>query len=263
MIAADFDYLRPRDIDEALAALADPEARLIAGGHSLIPLMKLRFARPTTLVDIGRLDLAGVGVEDGRLRVGALTTYDELLRTDMPVPDALREAAASVGDAQIRNAGTIGGAVAHCDPASDIAAALLALDAVVRVRGLDGSREVEIGEFFRGPYETALAQQELVEEFVLDVPAPGDGSAYAAIEDAASGYPLAGAAAAVRAGRVWIGLTGAGPHPLRLPEGNIEEALAQLEVAGAGEDAAYRRHLAEVVVRRVVETAHRRAEGGR
>jgi len=263
MIAADFEYVRPRDVGEALAALADPDAKVIAGGHSLIPLMKLRFARPGLLVDIGRLGLDGVRAGDGRLRIGALTTYDELLRAEAPVPDALREASASVGDAQIRNAGTIGGAVAHGDPASDVAAALLALDAVVRVRGLGGVREVAIAEFFRGPYETALDRQEVVEELVLELPAPGGGSAYASIEDAASGYPLAGAAAAVRGAEARIGLTGVGPHPLRLPEGNIDEALALLEVAAADEDAAYRRHLAEVAVRRALEAARRRAEGGR
>jgi aerobic carbon-monoxide dehydrogenase medium subunit len=263
VIPAEIEYLRPGSVDEALAALADPEARAIAGGHSLLPMMKLRLARPTLLVDLAGLDLGGIGGDASQLVIGALTTYDELVRLDGEVPAALREAAASVGDAQVRNAGTIGGAVAHGDPASDVAAALLALDAVVRLRSVDGSRDVPVREFFLGPFETALAEQELIEAIVIPRQADGEGSAYVSIEDQASGYPLAGAAARVRGSELSVGLTGVGGRPLLLADdSSTEAAIQELELAVADDDVEYRRNLITVVVRRAIDTARSRAEIG-
>ena len=164
MIPAAFDYVRPDSLDEALAELADPEAKAIAGGHSLLPMMKLRLVRPSRLVDLAGLDLGGVAVDGGTIRIGALTTYDELLslRDDAPLPGALCDGAAEVGDVQVRNAGTVGGALAHGDPASDFAAAVIATGTTLVLRSPDGDREVAAGEFFLGPFTTLLTQQELL-----------------------------------------------------------------------------------------------------
>jgi carbon-monoxide dehydrogenase medium subunit len=237
MIPAAFDYVRPATLDEAFAALADPEARPLAGGHSLLPMMKLRLAHPTTLVDLAGLQLRGVR-GNGALRIGALTTYDELLEAELP--NALRDAVEAVGDVQVRNAGTLGGAVAHADPASDVAAALLALDARVVLQSPSGIRELALEDFYLGPYYTAIEEQELVTEIV--VPEPDGASAYVAFENRASGYPLAGAAVCGDA----IGLTGYPTHPVRL-----RGALADVD-SHAGE---YCRHLAEVAIRRAQERA--------
>jgi carbon-monoxide dehydrogenase medium subunit len=260
VIPAAFEYVRPESVEQALAALADPEAKVLAGGHSLLPMMKLRLARPETLVDISALGLRDVRVQDGELRIGALTTYDELLSADVDLPDALREAAAAVGDVQVRNAGTVGGALAHGDPASDFAAAALALGARLLLQSPAGTREVPADGFFLAPFTTGLAEQELLTEIV--VPLDTTGSAYVAVEDRASGYPLAGAAAKVTAGGVRVALTGLAAHPQRLREGDPIAALADLETMAAPEEADHRRQLAAVAIRRATERAQARARGG-
>jgi aerobic carbon-monoxide dehydrogenase medium subunit len=244
MIPAEFAYLRPASLDEALDALADPEAKAIAGGHSLLPMMKLRLARPATLVDIAALDLRGVSTRQDTLRIGALTTYDELLRRP-ELPQALREAAMAVGDVQVRNAGTIGGALAHADPACDIAAAVLALRGRLRVRSPAGEREVAADGFFEGPFTTSLGPQELLTELVI--PLDGGRSAYVSFEDRASGYPLAGAAVHVN-GVTTVALTGYGSHP-RIVDGDVGEAY--------GPDADHRRRLAEIAIERATARAER------
>jgi len=250
MIPAPFSYVRAASVEEAIAELADPEAKALAGGHSLLPLMKLRLARPSRLVDIGRLELRGVREDGGALRIGALTTYDELSRA---LPGALGEAAASVGDEQIRNAGTIGGSIVHGDPASDTAAAVLALGARLLLRGPAGEREASAAEFFQGPFETGIERQEILVELVVPRAAR---SAYASVEDAASGYPIAGAAVVDTADGLAVGLTGVASRPLRLELGSADEAegaLAGIDVTG--DDADYRRHLAAVVIGRAAERA--------
>ena len=270
MIPAAFDYVRPSSLDEALAELADPGARPIAGGHSLLPMMKLRLARPSRLIDLAGLDLGAIGLEDGAVRIGALTTYDELLGLgeEVPLPGALRDAAAEVGDAQVRNAGTVGGALAHGDPACDFAAAVIAAGSTLVLRSPDGAREVAAEDFFVGPFTTVLEQQELLVELRVPVPAPGEGSAYVAFEDPASGYPLAGAA--VRLGRdrgCTVGLTGVGAQPLRaaavekaIGDGtDLGEALDMLGLVSVDGDGEHRRQLACVAVSRALEAARRRA----
>jgi carbon-monoxide dehydrogenase medium subunit len=256
LIPAGFDYVRAGSVEEALQALADPEAKAIAGGHSLVPMMKLRLARPTRLVDIGRLDLRGIREDGDEIRIGALTTHAELARSPL-LRGAVAEAASHVGDWQVRNAGTIGGSVAHGDPASDAPAALLALGARLRLRGLSGEREVAAADFFRGAFTTALEQQELVLELVVP---RGAGSAYTSFEDPASGYPLAGAAAVVRDGETAIGVTGATYRPFRVD--SLEALDGALGEAGVVDDARfdaeYRRHLVAVVARRAVELARER-----
>jgi aerobic carbon-monoxide dehydrogenase medium subunit len=240
VIPAAVDYVRPSSVDEALEQLADPEAKAIAGGHSLVPLMKLRLARPGRLVDLDGLDLRGVSVDGDTLRIGALTTYDDLLSLDesVPLPAALRDCAASVGDLQVRNAGTIGGALAHGDPASDFAAGAIAVGATFVLRSPNGTREVAAEEFFVGPFTTVLEQQELLVE--LRVPVGAAPSAYVSFDDPASGYPLAGAAVC---GDI-VGLTGVGAQPLRAPDDLDELGLDD-----------YRRQLVSVAIERAREAA--------
>jgi aerobic carbon-monoxide dehydrogenase medium subunit len=271
MIPASFDYVRPDSLDGALAELADPEAKAIAGGHSLLPMMKLRLARPSRLVDLAGLDLGGVSVDGGTVRIGALTTYGDLLslHADVPLPGALRDGAERVGDVQVRNAGTVGGALAHGDPASDFAASVIATGTKLLLRSPDGDREVAAEAFFLGPFTTLLEQQELLLELRVPVPATGVGSAYVAFEDPASGYPLAGAA--VRAGsdgRCTVGLTGIAERPLRATAveeaiatgADLGEALDAVGLVAFDGDAGYRRQLAIVAVKRAVDAARRRAE---
>lgn len=285
MIPAQFGYTRAGSVAEAVAALADPDAKVIAGGHSLVPMMKLRLARPGTLVDIQGLPLRGIDDSPSAVTIGALTTHAEIGRSAALLGGPLAaaaECAASVGDVQVRNAGTIGGSVAHGDPASDAPAGLLALDARIRVTGAAGDREIPAAEFFQGAFWTALGAQELVSAVVFPKPAGGGqaGSAYASVEDPASGYPLAGAAAlvTVQGGRVVaarIGVTGVCGTPFRASGAEAAAAaggdvvaaakadLAAQDVFGdARFDAEYRRHVAAVVIGRAVERAAARAQGG-
>jgi carbon-monoxide dehydrogenase medium subunit len=270
MIPAAFNYVRPGSLDEALAELADPDAKAIAGGHSLLPMMKLRLARPSRLVDLAALDLAGVSVDGATIRIGALTTYDELLSLgdDVPLPGALRDAAGEVGDVQVRNAGTVGGALAHGDPASDFAAAVIATGATFLLRSPEGEREVAAAEFFLGPFTTILGQQELLLELRVPAPRAGEASAYVAFEDSASGYPLAGAAVRVGPdGRSTVGLTGIGAQPLQATAveeaiesgADLGEALDAVGIMALDGDAEHRRQLAIVAVERALDVARGRA----
>ncbi len=283
MIPAEFAYRRATSVEDALAALADPDAKVIAGGHSLVPMMKLRLARPGLLVDIAGLPLGGISDGAAEIVIGALTTHADIARaaalTDGPLA-AAAECAAAVGDAQVRNAGTIGGSVAHGDPASDAPAALLALDARVRVLSAGGQRDVPATEFFKGPFWTALGEQELVAAVVFPKPAGRAGSAYASVEDPASGYPLAGAAAlvVVAGGQVVsarIGVTGVSGTPFRAMAAEAaavsgasvgdaaREDIAGQDVFGDSRfDEEYRRHIAAIVIGRAVERAVARAQGG-
>jgi carbon-monoxide dehydrogenase medium subunit len=268
MIPAPVGYVRPDSLEEALGALEEPEAKALAGGQSLLPAMKLRLARPTLLVDLAGLGLRGVRADDGEVAIGALTTWDDLVRSDAlhrPELAALSECAAGIGDLQVRNLGTIGGGLAHADPASDMPAVALALGARVRLRGGSDERTLDVAELFLGPFTTGLEPGELITEVVVPVPQPGSGSAYVSVEHPASGFALAGAAAlAGPGGTTRVAVTGIAGRPFFLePEGEPEEALAQ---TGVTDDrfapAEYRRHLAAVVVRRARALARERAEEG-
>jgi aerobic carbon-monoxide dehydrogenase medium subunit len=281
MIPAPVGYLRVGSVEDAINALADPEAKILAGGHSLVPMMKLRLARPTLLVDIGRLQLRGVQAIDDSVSIGTLTTYAELLQSPPGmVPSALREAAAVVGDVQVRNRGTVGGGIAHADPSSDAAASVIALGARLRLRSADGVRECPADAFFRGAFTTALGQDEILEAIVIDRPVDGDGSAYRSVQDAASGYPVAGAAVRVqrdgdRTTQCTVGLTGAAPAPARLTvveqallsnDGRptaevVRDAIAEVRLVGGGGSDAYARQLAMVTITRAYEAARARAFG--
>jgi aerobic carbon-monoxide dehydrogenase medium subunit len=268
MIAAAVQHRRASSLDDALEALADPDAKALAGGQSLLPVLKLRVVRPSVLVDIGRLDLGGVRLDGDEARIGALTTWDELTRAPELQQEplaAIAECAAEVGDLQVRNRGTLGGSLAHADPASDLPAVVLALGARLVVRSASGERTVEASEFFQGPFTTALDQGELITEVVFPV-ARGAGSAYVKVEYPASGFALAGAAALVRPdGEESVAVTGVGAHAFLLPtDREPAEALAAAEIYGdrfAPEE--YRRHLAGVVVGRALERARERVEGRR
>jgi aerobic carbon-monoxide dehydrogenase medium subunit len=258
MIPAPFEYVRPASLEEALDALGEPDAQALAGGHSLLPLMKLRLARPSLLVDIGGLPLRGVALVGGEVRVGALSTWDDLAGAGgllMPELSAVSECAASIGDVQVRNRGTVGGGVAHADPASDFPAVCLAFGARLRLRSASGERELPTTDFLLGPFTTALEPQELLVELAFPRPPQGSGSAYISIEHPGSGFALVGAAALVRAdGSQTVALTGVAARPFV-----YEGSLDCIELLGDRfAPADYRRRLAEVVVRRALERAQAR-----
>ena len=266
MIPAEVEYVRPGSLEDALAALAEPEAKALAGGQSLVSVLKLRLVRPRLLVDIGGLALRGVEELGGELHIGALTVWRELENAralQRPALAALADCAAGVGDLQVRNLGTVGGNLAHADPASDLPAVLLALDASVVLRSAGGERAVAAHDFFLGPFLTALSPGELLTEIVVPLPPAGAGSAYESVEHPASGFALAGVAALVRAdGGRSIAVTGIAGCAVRLePADDPEAALAAAEVFGdhfASEE--YRRQLASVVARRALARAEERRE---
>jgi carbon-monoxide dehydrogenase medium subunit len=239
MYPSDFDYYRAASVAEASELLkAHPGAKLLAGGHSLIPLLKLRLTAPTALVDIGRIaNLRGVSVSAGSIRVGALTTHAELaasaaVKEHCP---ALAEAARQVGDPAVRNRGTIGGNVAHADPASDLPTVLAALDATFVIEGSGGTRTMGAGEFFVGIMTTALAGHELLTAIEIPVKRSGQGMAYVKFPHPASRYAVIGVAAAVTARggtctSAAIALGGLVPKAVRA--GSVENALIGRELTG-------------------------------
>jgi carbon-monoxide dehydrogenase medium subunit len=232
MFAADFDYFRPASVAEAWNLLKQhPGSKLLAGGHSLIPLLKLRLSAPAALIDIGRIaELRGIASANGVVRIGALTTHAELaesrvLREQLP---ALADAAGVVGDPAVRNRGTIGGNVAHADPASDLPTVLLALGATFTVTGAGGTKTVPVQSFFQGMMTTALGEHDLL--MAIEVPAlqAGQRSAYVKFAHPASRYAVIGAAAVIGAKNgvctsAALALGGVTPKPIRLP--SVERAL--------------------------------------
>jgi carbon-monoxide dehydrogenase medium subunit len=267
MIPAGFDYVRAESVDHAVGLLAaDPDAKLLAGGHSLVPLMKLRLATPATVVDIGRLDsLRYVRDEGDRVAIGALTRH-RTLETD-PVVAAraglLATAAAEVGDPQVRHRGTIGGSLAHGDPASDLPAALLALDAEYVLTGPAGPRTVAAADFHRGFLETALEPDEVLTE--IRVPAGVERFAFAKFRSRAIDWAVVGVAAATAGGGVQVALVNMAATPVRARA--VEAALAAGASAADAAQAAdhgteppadvsasagFRRHLARVLTGRVL-----------
>ncbi len=280
MIPHAFEYQRAGSLDEALGLVGSPGTKVIAGGMSLLPLMKLRLASPERLVDIGRLkELRGVRqLEDGRLAVGALTTYSELLDSPARHYGLLRDALPDIGDVQVRNRGTVGGAVAHCDPASDLPAVLLALEAQIVARSRRGEHIYEAGGFFTGAFTTALADDELITEIRLPGPRDDAGSAYAALTQRASGFSIAGVAVVVIKGggsaitKAMVGVTGVGEMPYRATaveaalvgnEGTSETIAAAASHATDGvrvngdihADSEYRAAMAVVYAKRAITAA--------
>ena len=280
MIPTAFEYERATSLDDALAKLAAAggNGKLIAGGHSLVPLMKLRLSEPTVLIDIAHIpDFAGIREAGGLIEIGAGATHHDvatsmLLRDRCPM---VAEAAATIGDQQVRNRGTLGGSLAHADPAADYPAAMLALDANLHLKGPGGWRTVKARDFFQGMLTVDLAPDEILARITF---VPVRTAAYAKLHQRASRFAVVGVAAAVDArdgviASARVGLTGAASSPSRLE--NVEEALAgrpvssstaaaAAAVAGNGiEDlnddlhasAEYRRAMIRVFTRRALDGA--------
>lgn len=289
MIPAQFDYTRPASIEEALKILArqDPGTKVISGGMSLLPLLKLRLAEVGTLVDIGRLpELQGIREgADGGVVIGSAVTYREVLESALVAERAplLREIIEDIGDVQVRNRGTLGGSVAHADPASDIPAAVLALDAKLALRSVEGQLAGPVDGFFLGAFDTRLKPSQLLVEIRIPPMPAGCGSAYKQLTQPASGYSMVGVAAVVgwSAGAVSyarIAITGVGEVAYRAK--GVEQALlgsdasAEAIAAAAARategqqvnsdihaDAEYRAAMAVVYTRRAIEAALARAAG--
>ncbi len=290
MIPTEFEYLRPKSVEEALGLLAEhgADAKLLAGGHSLLPLMKLRLASPKYLIDLGGLEQLKYIREDGQeIAIGAMTPHaevegSELLRRRCPL---LAETAAEIGDVQVRNLGTVGGSLAHADPGADYPAAILALEAKIKVRKRPGERFIDASDFFLDLMATALQPGEIIVEVRVAPDRERTGSAYAKLHQPASGFAIVGAAARVildakgycEAAR--IGVTGVGPKAYRAY--GVEKALAGKKlsaalIAKASEKAAdgieplsdlhasspYRSAMAKVITRRALEKALARARSG-
>ncbi len=279
MIPAAFDYQRPTSLDEALRLLAQSEdAKLLAGGHSLIPAMKLRLAQPKTVIDIGRI--AGLNyIRDSgtQIALGAMVTHYEiessrLIQEKCPL---LAEVAPQIGDVQVRHKGTLGGSLVHADPAADWPAAILALDAQLEIAGPNGRRTVKATEFFVDMMQSAVQPNEILCE--IRVPITAKSVAYVKFAQKASGFAIAGAAVVVdKANRsVAIGITGIAPKPYRAtavenalkgkdltPEAIRGAATRVIDEAEPLNDihasAEFRAHLAQVTCRRALELARQR-----
>jgi carbon-monoxide dehydrogenase medium subunit len=267
MIPAPFDYARPATLDEALGLLAKhgDDAKVLAGGHSLLPAMKLRLAQPKIVIDIGRLpDLRAIRKEGDRIAIGALATHYEiessaLLKKECPL---MPEVAAAIGDVQVRNRGTIGGSIVHADPAADWPAAILALDAEMEIAGPKGRRTVKAVDFFVDMLQTAVGPGDILT--AIRVAPTGRNVAYEKFAQKASGFAVCGVA--VVAGRV--GITGVAAKAYRAVA--VEKALAAgdahaAEKATDGVDvlgdihasSEFRAHLARVHARRALDRASR------
>ena len=288
MITHQFTYEAPTTIDDAVKALGrSREAKVIAGGHSLIPLMKLGLAEPDLIVDIRRIvALREIKSENGAVIVGALATHRSIAENSAIATTftALAEAAGAVGDLQVRSRGTIGGSLAHADPAADEPAPTLAFDATIRVIGPKGRRDIPAREFFKGTFETALGPNEIVIEIRLAAPAGRAGSAYEKFAHPASGFAIVGIASVVAIksdgtiDRAAIGVTGAAASPFRANAaeralvGTRGDATAIAAAAGKAADGVttlsdltasseFRKHLVSVYARRALERAVERARG--
>jgi aerobic carbon-monoxide dehydrogenase medium subunit len=279
VIPAAFDYVAPTSVDEALSALAEAgeDAKVLAGGQSLLPILRMRLNAPDTVVDLGRIE-AMRGIRDGgdHLAIGAMTPYSDVVASDLVREHAglLAAAVETVADPQIRHRGTVGGAVVHADPAGDVGAPVLALDATMVIAGPAGERTVAATEFFTDLFETAVGDGELLTE--IRIPKhTGWGSAYEKFVRVSHQWSIVAVAATVKAEggtirEARIGLTNMGSTPLRAT--SVEQALVGRSADGVAEacaaaaegtsppsdlngDADYRRHLATVLTRRAVEKA--------
>lgn len=280
MIPGEFEYRRATTLDEAIALLQQSggEGKFVAGGHSLIPLMKLRLSEPGVLIDIARIaQLHGIEEREGMVQVGAASTHTEVAESAViqRICPVVAQAAREIGDPQVRNRGTMGGSLAHADPAADYPAVMVALDAEVHLKGPGGWRAVKAGEFFQGMFTVDMAEDEIIA--AVRIP-PARNAAYVKLHQRASHYAIVGVAAVLemdgsvcRAAR--IGLTGASTHAQRL--GKVEAALAGKELTQANIDAAaavaadgledvnsdihaseaYRRAMVKVFTRRAIEQA--------
>jgi carbon-monoxide dehydrogenase medium subunit len=284
MIPDQFDYVAPTSVDEAVRLLTryGDEAKVLAGGHSLIPMMKLRLARPKYLVDIGKIPgLSGISEDGGTITVGAMTTHhtiesSDLLNEKCPL---LPETAAHIGDVQVRNRGTIGGSLSHADPAADWPAAILALGAKLVAVGSSGTRTIAAEDFFTGMLTTALRADEILTKIVISPRPPKTGYAYLKMHQSASGFAIVGVAASItlngngQCAGAGIGVTGIAPAPFRASAVEIAlvgKTLDAATIAAAAEKVVdgiddpledihasgdYRLHLTKVFTKRAVGKA--------
>jgi aerobic carbon-monoxide dehydrogenase medium subunit len=291
MYPASFDYHTPGSLQEAISLLGKlrDDAKLLAGGHSLIPMMKLRLAQPKHLIDLRKVPgLAGIREDGGSIAIGAMTTHwqvesSKLLQAKVPVAS---DAAAMIGDPQVRNLGTIGGSLAHADPAADMPAVMIALGAELVIEGARGRRTVKVDDFFKGLMMTAVGPDEILAEIRVPVPPAGSGAAYLKFPHPASRFAVVGVCAALTVDgkgictKAGVGVTGAGTKAVRakgveagltgkaLDPAAIEAAAAkaadgvdvQADLQGSAE---YKAHLLRVHARRAIEAALARAKGGK
>jgi carbon-monoxide dehydrogenase medium subunit len=278
MIAQSFEYESPATLKDALALLSDAESKVLAGGMSLIPMMKLRLAAPGRLIDLSRVPgLSGIEQDGASIRIGAMTTHHEiedspLLRAKCPL---LAETASNIGDVQVRNMGTIGGSVAHADPAADYPAALLALEAKVRLVSATSDRTVSLEDFLVDTLTTSLDLGEIVLELIVPVEAAGVGVSYQKMVQPASGFAIVGVAARMATGGASfarVGVTGLAGKAYRavnvekilLETGDVQKAAAVVaDGVDANSDlfasAAYRSHMARIYTARALTQALSRA----
>jgi carbon-monoxide dehydrogenase medium subunit len=291
MYPASFDYHTPGSVQEAISLLGrlGDDAKLLAGGHSLIPMMKLRLAQPKHLIDLRKVPgLAGIREDGGSIAIGAMTTHwqvesSKLLQARIPV---VSDAAGMIGDPQVRNLGTIGGSLAHADPAADMPAVMIALGAEFVIEGARGRRTVKVDDFFKGLMMTAVGPDEILAEIRVPVPPAGSGAAYLKFPHPASRFAVVGVCAALTVDgkgictKAGVGVTGAGTRAVRakgveaglagkaLDQAAIEAAAAkaadgvdvQADLQGSAE---YKAHLLRVHARRAIEAALGRAKGGK
>lgn len=287
MFAAEFEYQKVSSVSEAIQLLSSNEdAKILAGGHSLIPMMKLRLAQPPLVIDIGGIDeLRGISVDNGTLSIGALTTHAEIAESHVVqgVAGILWEAAYGIGDPQVRNWGTIGGNVAHADPASDLPSVLTALGATFNVTGPGSERNIGASDFFQGLMTTALGEGEVLTSIEVPASRDGQGMAYRKFYHPASRYAVLSAAVVLTVeggvcSAASVALGGLAPSPVKASsveaalQGKSLDEAAIAEAAGAVEgdlggdiigdiyaSADYRRAMASVYVGRAVSAAARRA----
>lgn len=283
MVTSSFDYYAPTSVADALALLDQhgEDAKLLAGGHSLIPLMKTRLAEPSVLIDLGKIDtLSYIREQDGGLAIGAMTTYSEIAASELVQAKAplLADASGQVADNQVRNRGTIGGSLAHADPAGDLPAVALALGAQMTTSSSGEHRTISADNFFVDLLTTALKPNEILSEIVIPALPAGTGSAYVKFANKASHYAVVGVAVVVTVGpdgtcqSAKIAVTGAGPKATRatgsesaLVGSSLDDAAIQAAASRAGEgidfnedvhaSAEYRAHLTQVYAGRAIRAA--------
>lgn len=288
MIATQFDYLAPKTIDEAVALLSQhaDNGKILAGGHSLIPAMKLRLAQPAMLIDISRIkDLSYINENGTSIGIGAMTTHYEIESSDLlkNICPLLPECAATIGDVQVRNKGTIGGSIVHADPAGDFPAAIIALDAEMIVVGANGERTIKAEDFFVDMLTTSLETGEILREIRVNLPEGSFGQSYMKVHQPASGFAIVGVAVSLTrnddgsCASASVGITGVASIAYRAKE--VENALIgtsldEQAIASASQHATdgvdansdlfasedYRRHLAQVYTQRAILTATERAK---
>lgn len=283
MVTSSFDYYAPTSVADALTLLDQhgDDAKLLAGGHSLIPLMKTRLAEPAVLIDLGKIStLSYINEQDGGLAIGAMTTYSEIAGSELVQSNApvLAEASGQVADNQIRNRGTIGGSLSHSDPAGDLPAVALALGAQLTTSSSGAHRTISADDFFVDLLTTALEPNEILSEIVIPALPAGTGTAYAKFANKASHYAVVGVAAVVTVGSdgtcqsARIGITGAGPKATRatgtesaLVGSNLDDSAVRAAASHAGDgidfnedvhaSGEYRAHLISVYAARAIRAA--------